>query len=61
MVNNPIIPLDNFNIIQEVENTTKKGNSTVHRLEQGKETFKNYSFSDAVQELDDLFKSSRLG
>ncbi len=58
MVNNPIIPLDNFNIIQEVENTTKKVNSTVHRVEQGKEAFKNYSFSEAVQELDELFKSS---
>ena len=62
MVNNPIVPLDNFNIFQEVEKTkekTNKGlNTTVRRVEQGKETFANYSFSDAVQELDELFKSS---
>ena len=62
MVNNPIIPLDNFNILQEVEKTKERTNkgkdTTVRRVEQGKETFINYTFSDAVQELDELFKSS---
>lgn len=62
MVNNPIIPSDNFNILQEVKKTKKKTNkglnTTVRRVEQGKETFMNYTFSDAVQELEELFKSS---
>ena len=58
MVNNPIIPLDNFNILQEVKQVNKGSDNTVKRTEQNKETFMNYSFSDAVQELDDLFESS---
>jgi hypothetical protein len=55
MTNNPIIPLDNFNIFQEVKEVTKNNIVLVNRLEQGKETFMKYSFSDAVKELNDLF------
>ncbi|MHA1968830.1 MAG: hypothetical protein ACW964_13630 [Candidatus Hodarchaeales archaeon] len=57
MVNNPINPLDNFNIFQEVKQTDKTPNTTVHSFEQKMETFKSISFSDAVKELDDLFQS----
>ncbi|MFX0085146.1 MAG: hypothetical protein ACFFAU_05700 [Candidatus Hodarchaeota archaeon] len=55
MSNNPIIPLDNFNIFQEVKEVTEISKIVVNRLEQGKETFMQYSFSDAVKELNNLF------
>ncbi len=55
MSNNPTIPLDNFNIFQEVKEATGNSEIVVNRLEQGKETFIQYSFNDAVKELSDLF------
>jgi len=60
MVNNPIIPLDNFNIFQEVKKSNKGIEKKVHRLEQGKDTFINYSFTEAVKELDELLKTESL-
>ena len=60
MVNNPIIPLDNFNIFQEVKKSNNGVEKKVHRLEQGKDTFVNYSFTDAVKELDELLKEESL-
>lgn len=60
MVNNPIIPLDNFNIFQEVKKTNKGIKEKVHCLEQGKDTFEKYSFTEAVKELDELIKKESL-
>jgi len=60
MVNNPIIPLDNFNIFQEVKKTNKGIQEKVSCLEQGKDTFENYSFTEAVKELDELIKKESL-
>ncbi len=60
MENKPIIPLDNFNIFQEVKKSNKGIEEKVHRLEQGKDTFVNYSFTEAVKELDELLKTESL-
>ena len=54
MVNNPIIPLDNFNIFQEVKKVSNDPKAVLTRIEQEKETFIKYSFIDAVKELNDL-------
>ncbi|MFX0171945.1 MAG: hypothetical protein ACFE9L_08495 [Candidatus Hodarchaeota archaeon] len=52
----PIMPIDSQSILNEIKkeilNTEKAG---VCRVEQGKEFFQNYTFQDAILELDELF------
>ncbi len=56
MTDKPTSLLDNYNILQEIQNTiSQKENATIHRMEQREEFFQNYSFQDAILKLDKLF------
>jgi hypothetical protein len=58
MVHQRLSPLDSQNIIQEIQKVaTHTEKIVVHRLEQGEDFFKDYSFKEAILELDELFDS----
>ncbi|MHA1214173.1 MAG: hypothetical protein ACTSR2_12235 [Candidatus Hodarchaeales archaeon] len=58
MTKNPTLQTDNFNILSELERAKNISQKIViKKFEQGPEVFKNYSFNDALVELDKLFDS----
>ncbi|MFX0052188.1 MAG: hypothetical protein ACFFAJ_10330 [Candidatus Hodarchaeota archaeon] len=56
MSHNPILPIDSQSILNEIkQEISPKEKTEVCRVEQGKEFFQNYTFQDAIMELDELF------
>ncbi len=58
MQTNPIEPIDGARLLDELtQNMTDQQKGSITLLIQGRSTFANYSFKNAVTELDDLFDS----
>jgi hypothetical protein len=56
MSHHPILPVDSQSILNEIKKEVPSTEKTgVCRVEQGKEFFQNYTFQDAILELDELF------
>ncbi|MHA1972521.1 MAG: hypothetical protein ACTSW1_06000 [Candidatus Hodarchaeales archaeon] len=56
MSKNPTIQIDNFNVLNELERAKNVSQKIViQKFEQGAEVFQNYSFNDAIVELEKLF------
>ncbi|MHA1236100.1 MAG: hypothetical protein ACTSQ9_00390 [Candidatus Hodarchaeales archaeon] len=58
MQTNPIEPIDGARLLDELtKNMTDQQKGSITQIIQGRSTFANYSFKNAVTELDDLFDS----
>lgn len=58
MQTNPIDPIDGTRLLDELtKNLTDQQKGTITRIIQGQNTLANFSFKDAVTELDELFDS----
>lgn len=58
MQTNPIEPIDAARLLDELtKNMTDQQKGSITQLIQGQSIFANYSFKEAVTELDDLFDS----
>ena len=58
MQTNPIEPIDGARLLDELtQNMTDQQKGSITQLIQGRSIFANYSFKEAVTELDDLFDS----
>ncbi|NHJ01834.1 MAG: hypothetical protein EAX86_06795 [Candidatus Heimdallarchaeota archaeon] len=58
MQTNPLTPIDGNHLLAELtKDMTEQQKDMITTILQGRSVFENYTFKDAITELDDLFKS----